>query len=319
MPEEKERREISPAVAIIPVGLGLAALGVIAAMALGKPPVTPPEGAVFIYTSDLRRERTNAEDRWSVDVKNTGTTDRTCTLSVYSRMQIPGGITWSAFSLIETQSKAILPGETVTFTGTSWVGPYTYQLIVKSEAGTLLNPAEPKEFICSCCVAQGIVVSFATEEELEAHFASAHPEYEPMPRLDTFTLQGLSWPDHFYHWLNPTGEDLGRITMWRAVCLLDEADYEPAAGWRYEHLPTTGAALVPVEQALQFVMPENWVGAKRGPCGIIPNSTIIRLFFKTDLDVGGWLNDSPWFQRIPNEAAITFTVDSERARNWTVS
>jgi len=46
MPEEERR--ISPAVAIIPFGLGLAALGIIAALAIAAPP-TPPPGRANLY------------------------------------------------------------------------------------------------------------------------------------------------------------------------------------------------------------------------------------------------------------------------------
>jgi len=45
MPEEKR---ISPAVAIIPVGLGLAAIAAIAALAWAAPP-TPPPGRANLY------------------------------------------------------------------------------------------------------------------------------------------------------------------------------------------------------------------------------------------------------------------------------
>ncbi|GAI98320.1 unnamed protein product [marine sediment metagenome] len=49
MPEvKKEERRISPAIAIIPVGLGLAALVGIAALAFAAPP-TPPPGLTTLY------------------------------------------------------------------------------------------------------------------------------------------------------------------------------------------------------------------------------------------------------------------------------
>ena len=47
MPEVKERK-ISPAVVIIPIGLGLAAIVGIAALAMAAPP-TPPPGKANLY------------------------------------------------------------------------------------------------------------------------------------------------------------------------------------------------------------------------------------------------------------------------------
>ena len=47
MPEVKKRR-ISPAVAIIPIGIGLALIGVLAATAWAAPP-TPPPGQANLY------------------------------------------------------------------------------------------------------------------------------------------------------------------------------------------------------------------------------------------------------------------------------
>ncbi|GAH60947.1 unnamed protein product [marine sediment metagenome] len=46
MPEE---RRISPAILIIPIGLGLGLVGVMAALAWAAPPTPPPEGYVCPY------------------------------------------------------------------------------------------------------------------------------------------------------------------------------------------------------------------------------------------------------------------------------
>ena len=48
MPEVKEERKISPAIVIIPIGLGLAAVVGIAAMAFAAPPAPPP-GRANLY------------------------------------------------------------------------------------------------------------------------------------------------------------------------------------------------------------------------------------------------------------------------------
>lgn len=50
MPEVKEERRISPAVAIIPIGLGLAAVAGIAALAFAAPgPPEPPPSLANLY------------------------------------------------------------------------------------------------------------------------------------------------------------------------------------------------------------------------------------------------------------------------------
>lgn len=132
----------------------------------------------------------------------------------------------------------------------------------------------------------------------------------PEGPLTHFWVEGLSWPEHFTKY----GEDYGRIIRWRAIALLDEADYDPEAGWAGQ-LPDTGSQLVDVSQPLHFTMPEGWQGAKRDE----PNSTIIRLFFETDQGWTGFLDDSPWLLNIPDGSTITFEVTSSGASNWGVA
>lgn len=284
--------------------------------------------AEFVYTSDLIVKRTDYptiyDIEWTVSVQNIGTGSGVLHLDIFQRMEEPGVPGhWSSWSKKGAVSDTIAPGETKTFTGIVKRGKYTYQLMITSEAGTLLNPTEPGAYICGCCYdLTGKVVSFATQEELDAHFAAAHPEYAPMPQLETFTLRGLSWPDHFYHqsWVNPEREDYGRIILWRATCLLNEADFVNEDGnFEPEFEPTTGKEYVGTDEALEFIMPENWVSARRGPCGIIPNSTWLKLYFRTDRGWSGWLCWSGWLLRIPNGSEITFEVDSERCRNWMIT
>ncbi len=273
--------------------------------------------AEFQYTSVFLVEPYGGPNdvRWTLAASNIGDEPGLFNLEIYERMQIPGGIQWSGFSLKDIVSVSMAVGEERTFTGQVNRGPYTYQLMAKSEAGTLLNPSEPKEFICSCCTElYGRIVSFATAEELDTHFSQEHPEYLPMDPLTGFQLKCLAWPEHFTKY----GEDYGRIIAWRAICLLDESDYEPDADWRLEYLPDSGGQLVDISETLHFTMPAGWIGARRGPCGRIPNSTIIRLFFETDQGWSGFLDDSPWLLRIPDGSLVTFGVSESGAGSWQV-
>jgi hypothetical protein len=136
-------------------------------------------GAIFEYTSDLLVEVTDYptlyDIEWTVSVRNIGDESGVLALDIYQRMQMPGGIRWSGFNLKGSVSETIAPGETKTFTGTVSRGPYTYQLMARSVAGTLLNPPEPKEFICGYCIdLYGKIESFATYEELQAHIEAEH-------------------------------------------------------------------------------------------------------------------------------------------------
>lgn len=138
--------------------------------------MVPIAAAQFIYVSSLRREPIGYDARWSVDVQNTGEAPGELTVVLYNRMQEPGGINWSAFMARDSDTHIVQPGQVVTFSGVVFIGPYTRQIMVKSEAGTLLNPLEPKEYICWYCLDYyQQIVSFETQEELDAHFASKHP------------------------------------------------------------------------------------------------------------------------------------------------
>ncbi len=275
-----------------------------------EPP--PPE---FVYTTDLIVEDTGSNDiRWTVGVQNIGEEAGELNIGVYQRMKAPYTevIQWSGFSRMFSKAETLSPGEEKVYTGTISRGPYTYQVMVKSEAGVLLNPRDPLEFICTCCGDTGILSSFATQEELDAHYAVAHPEYAPMEPLTHFLLQGLSWPDDLYMY----GDHMGKVIEWGAAALRDENDYESEYGWDYYIYPTVGNVRVGTDETLEFVMPDGWVGARRGACGRMPNSTRIRLWFKTDDGWSGFLGDSPWLYRIPDGGLVTFSVGQSGPSGW---
>ena len=171
MPEE---RRISPALVIIPVALGLAALGVVAALALAAPPevytcpycgdefateaellahielehpeMPPPDGvAEFTYVSDLVIVRTDSptlyDIRWEVSVKNIGEEAGVLHLTIKLRMEDPGEPGhWSSWKEKDYSEATLALGETKTFSGTVKLSPYTYELMVESEAGTIIKP-----------------------------------------------------------------------------------------------------------------------------------------------------------------------------------
>ena len=165
-----------------------------------------------------------------------------------------------------------------------------------------LNPGESKEVAFQFTPSEAKVYCVSVDGQVGEFIAIELA-------LTHFWVKGLSWPEHFTKY----GEDYGRIIRWRAIALLDEADYDPFAGWTGQ-FPDIGSELVDVSQPLHFNMPEGWQGAKRDE----PNSTIIRLFFETDQGWYGFLDDSPWLLNIPDGGTITFEVTSSGARNWRV-
>ncbi len=278
----------------------------------------------FVYMSDLIVELYGGPNdiRWTVSVGNTGDEAGVCHLKIYERMQIPQGIEWSGFSQRASQEASIYPGETHTFTGTKTRGPYVYQLIAKCEAGTLLNPSWPLEFICGCCLDKyGTIESFATQGEFDAHYDIAHPEYAPMDPCTFFTVRGTSWPDHFLseYWVNPEREDMGRITEWKAEIFVGSpAEVGPIDDQEFD-LSGLQSERVPVSQAIRFDLPDGWDTSGRGYCGRIPNTTVMKLYFSTDQGWTGWLDYSPWLQRIPDGADITFYCTEVRTEGWTIA
>jgi len=281
--------------------------------------VREPLAYELVYASGLIRTPSGGYDLWRVDVQNISQIPGECTLKFYSRTENPPPDPpgqWSSWTLKSTQVAVINPGDIVTFSGSNLVGTLRNykQFMVKCEAGTLLNPTEPKEFTCACCYdTTGDVVSFDTETELNAHYVLVHPDYAPILPLTHFYLQGLSWPTSFTKY----GEDYGKIIEWAAACFLTEGHYTSDDPEFY--YPETGNVRVSTSQALHFVMPENWFGAMKGPCGRIPNSTIFRLWFKTDLGWSGLLDDSPWIKRIPDGGEVTFDCVASGCQNWTVT
>ena len=198
-----EERRISPAVVIIPLGLGLAAVIGIAALAWAAPPKVytcpycgaefaseeellahielehPKMLAEFAYTSDLYVEPDGGPNdvRFTVDVANIGESAGTLHLKVYDRMQNPYlPAQWARFQLHHSYELVMASGEVRTFSDIIEEGPYTYQVMAKSEAGVLLNPPTPLEYACEkCAVYYEVEISFATQEELAAHVAAGHP------------------------------------------------------------------------------------------------------------------------------------------------
>jgi hypothetical protein len=133
-------------------------------------------------------------------------------------------------------------------------------------------------------------------------------------------VKGTSWPDEFYHeyWVNPERELYGRITWWRAeIYVGSPALIEPIDDREFDLSGLLSERATP-EQAIEFTMPDGWVSSGRDKGGIIPNTTVMKLYFQTDLGWSGWLDYSPWLQRIPDGAEITFEVNSYRTHSWQI-
>lgn len=281
----------------------------------GEPPQPPPDLSEFIYTTPLNitvtDQPTSHDIRWTVDVKNIGPDSGVLHINVYQRMANPyrPGY-WSSWSNEGSVSDTMVPGDTRTFSGIVGRSAYSYQLMIQSEAGVVLCPLEPLVHICRYCYyLDGLTVSFTTIEELQAHIASEHPQYSPMPPLTYFYVKGLFWPEHFTKY----GEDYGRITKWRATCYLS-----PEVEGSDEHLPESGAGVVDVSVPMHFRMPDGWVGAYHDSGGRIPNSTLFKLYFETDLGWTGFLDYSNWITRIPEGSTIIFEVSASGAGNWRI-
>lgn len=268
--------------------------------------------AIFKYVSGLSIQWVGDYELIAkVDIQNQGDTAGECTATFQLRQYFSRGGYWIPWQYIYIDTSVLQPGQTRTFSAlmvySPPIGPV--QVKVESLAGKILEPPEPKEFICTCCGED-----FDTQEELDAHWLSDHPEYTPMLPLTHFTLKGLSWPDHFYLY----GEDYGKIINWYAIACTDEHGCPVAYGWSLYVPPDDGEVYRDVSLPCHFTMPSDWLSAHVGPCGYIPNTTKLRLFFETDLGWTGWLGDSPWLQRIPDGATITFDVDETGCRNWQV-
>jgi hypothetical protein len=331
MQETRVKKPKGRTIAIVAgIGMGIGGVAIYALSRRGgggggngeEPPETDDR---FTYSSDLIVEPYGGPNdiRWEVSVTNIGSEAGTCHVKVYDRLRSHTG-RWANFTLKSEQEATLQPGESHTFQGAHGRSGYTYQLMAKSEAGTILNPDQPLEFICGYCFESGQLVSFATQEELDNHIAIAHWQYAPMDPCHGFAVAGLSWPDHFLSetWVNPEREDMGRITHWRAEAFagrpaeigpIDDQDFD-ISGIK----PVSGSGMVPVSEPLEFAMPSGWVSSGRDDGGVIPNTTVLKLSFGTDLGWGGWLDFSPWLQRIPDQAVITFECDQIRCSNWQI-
>lgn len=121
MPEE--RREISPAIVIVPLVLGLGAVAALGMAALAAGPTPPPPGgaADLVYVSDIRQQPGSDEYgramlSFSIDIKNTGSTPQVCTPTAFIE-------TSYGTDTVPMGSTTINPGQTVTFEGT-WTWTY---------------------------------------------------------------------------------------------------------------------------------------------------------------------------------------------------
>lgn len=271
--------------------------------------------AKFEYVSDLRLIYPGGYVYWEVDIKNVGDAAGTCTVHAYRRMQAYGE--WSGFGeeqgMYIVQSATIAPGSIVTFSGRFWDYPYFHQYMVVSGAGVLLNPAEPGRFLCWCCYWKtGQWIGFDTQEEFNDHYASTHPEYLAMAPLRSFSVKGTAWPDHFTKY----GEDYGKIISWYAIAFTSPID--PGTMWDGYVEPDDGAVYRGTDQPCAFTMPSGFVGARLGPCGYIPNSTKIRVYFQTDQGWTGWMDDSGYIDRVPDGSLITFAGGAGGCSAWQV-
>jgi hypothetical protein len=138
-----------------------------------------------------------------------------------------------------------------------------------------------------------------------------------MDPLLGFFVKGLSWPNDLYMY----GDHMGKVIEWGCAALRDENDYDPEYGWDYYLWPTAGQSQhqFSTDEVAEFILPDGWVGAERGDCGRIPNSTRLRLWFKTDEGWSGFLGDSPWLRRIPDGAVVTFICGSSGPSSWVIT
>jgi len=270
--------------------------------------------AKFAYVSTIRSWDAGGNTYLEVDIQNIGSIPGECTVTFGRRVfvTVVSPSRWSGWTephQYTLRAATLQPGEVVTFSAyyhdTSWQRQYKCE----SNAGIILEPPEPKLYICRYCMLAGLgTVSFDTKAELDAHIASAHPEYLPMPLLTHFTLRGISWPDDFIM----DGQHMGRIVRWDAeICLSDEEGCPGDSGW-------SGALKggpVDVSQPLDFTMPPGWLSAYPD----IANSLKIRIGGTTDLGWGTWICDSPRLERVPDGSTITFEVTSRGCTNWKVT
>jgi hypothetical protein len=261
----------------------------------------PP--AAFVYTSGLNIQPWGGPNdiQWDITVMNTGSVAGTCHMEIWDRLRSSRG-QWQDFFLRKSDEVTIEPGASHTFTGTGGRSGYQYQLMAKSEAGTILNPDSPLEFICKCCFAiDKSVVSFASEEELAAHQVEAHSEYLPMAPCTRLYLRGTFPPNIAQWWAKAY---FGRT---REDILEDHA----------ETLPVSGQSYVQPGDTLEFVPPAGWETSRRGPCGNIPNSAFFDIYIGT-VD-GEWyspLATSPFVSRIPDGSIVTFECTTGGCYNW---
>ena len=276
-----------------------------------------PPPAEFAYVSTIRSWDAGGNTYLEVDIQNTGSTSGICTVTFGRRVYVTvvSPSRWSGFTdphEYTLRTATLQPGDIVTFSAyyhdTSWQRQYKCE----SNAGIVLEPSEPKLYICRDCMLEGKgTVSFDTLTELSAHMIAEHPQYAEMPPLTHFTLMGTSWPDDLYL----DHQHMGRVIQWNAeVCLSDGEGCPSGSGWPGSLKPDEENVSVDVSQPLHFTLPSGWFSAIPN----IPNSLKIRIGGITDLGWSTWIGDSPMLERIPDGSTITFEVTSRGCRNWKV-
>lgn len=143
--------------------------------------VAPPP-AEFAYISTIRSWDAGGNTYLEVDIQNIGSAPGECRVEfgrrVYVTVVTPSR--WSGWTNpheYTLRTATLQPGDIVTFSAyyhdTSWQRQYK----CKSNAGIILEPSEPKLYICRYCMLEGLgTVDFDTKDELDAHIALAHPE-----------------------------------------------------------------------------------------------------------------------------------------------
>ena len=139
----------------------------------------PPPGAEFQYVSLLGLRLEDRTDGWfpiDVDIQNIGEQAGNCQVTLHERGNVAGR--WSGWTRRTSDSIYIEPAQVVTVTllGTVPDVGVSKQYMFKGDAGVILEPPTPLEYLCGYCYElYGYYSDFATQEELDAHIIAEHP------------------------------------------------------------------------------------------------------------------------------------------------
>jgi len=137
--------------------------------------MVPIAVAEFAYVSALTVILNWPLEAW-VDIQNQGDVAAECAVIFGMREYHAQHDIWSAWGEWPPIIAVLEPGQVYRFSmSTEYSAPLSQQIMVKSPAGKLLQPPMPLEFICVYCWEERHL-SFDTQEELDAHIASEHPE-----------------------------------------------------------------------------------------------------------------------------------------------